>query len=174
MVTELISVVKLGMPVVLLFVIGYMIERHYQSEESKESSAPMTGKEIINTTFNPIRGSTEGKTVRAHDETVSEQGQNFWEGKTPCWQMCHCPAEIRETCPAYRNQFLPCWEIEGTYCKLSDDGTKGEDTSICRLCRVYRRWGGGSPIQINLSGRGIDSSRRRLEELLEKEVSLSK
>ena len=93
-----------------------------------------------------------------------ESGSDFWQGKTPCWEMCHCTGVIRSECPAYKYPSLPCWEIEGTYCKLTADGTRGNDTSICKRCRVYRRWGENKPIELKLSGKGIDSFRRFLRE----------
>lgn len=100
-------------------------------------------------------------------EAVSE----FWQGKTPCWEMCHCSEVIRSECPATKYRHLPCWEIEGTYCKLTDDGTSGKDTSICQQCRVYKRWGQNRPIEIRLSGKGIDSFRRFLREQAEEALS---
>jgi hypothetical protein len=88
---------------------------------------------------------------------------NFWSGKSPCWEMCHCPAMIREECPAPKYQFIPCWQIEGTYCKLDDYGESGADTSICEVCRVYKKYGNYESIELKLFGRGIDSSLKSLE-----------
>jgi hypothetical protein len=93
----------------------------------------------------------------------TEERTNFWNGKSPCWEMCHCPAMIRTECPAPKYQFLPCWQIEGTYCKLDDYGETGTDTSICQVCRVYKKYGKGEPIELKLFGRGIDSSLKSLE-----------
>ena len=64
----------------------------------------------------------------------------FWEGKRPCWEMCQCPEMIRGDCPAPKHQSLPCWEIEGTYCKLEEYGTRGDDLSICK-CAGFARGG---------------------------------
>ena len=89
---------------------------------------------------------------------------NFWKNKTPCWEMCHCPEDIKSQCPVLKNTSLPCWEIEGTYIKLSDDGDKGDDTSICRVCRVYKKYGLDKPIDIRLRGKGLDSYCRALKE----------
>ncbi|MCX6002641.1 MAG: hypothetical protein NTY79_08985, partial [Chloroflexi bacterium] len=93
----------------------------------------------------------------------SGEPTTYWVDKTPCWEMCHCPAQIREDCPATKYQFVPCWQIEGTYCKLDDYGETGADTSICQVCRVYKKYGGGKPIELKLLGRGIDSSLKSLE-----------
>ena len=90
---------------------------------------------------------------------------NYWSGRSPCWEMCHCPAMIREECPATKYQFIPCWQIEGTYCKLDDYGGSGYDTSICQVCRVYKKYGNGKSIELKLMGRGLDSSLRSLERL---------
>ena len=92
------------------------------------------------------------------------QSNSFWQGKTPCWEMCHCPESIKYQCPASRNLDLPCWEIEGTYLKLSDDGITGDDTSICTVCKVFKRYGQGKQIAIKLRGRGLDSYCRSLKE----------
>ncbi len=103
------------------------------------------------------------------EEITQEETMGFWAGKTPCWKMCHCPQMIREECPATKYPFHPCWEIEGTYCKLDDYGATGRDTSICQVCRVYKRWGGKQPIRLKLFGRGIDTSLKSLTRMAEGE-----
>jgi len=97
-----------------------------------------------------------------HDK--NRQTTSFWQGKTPCWEMCHCPESIKYQCPASRNLDLPCWAIEGTYLKLSDDGITGDDTSICLVCKVYKRYGQSEQIEIKLRGKGLDSYCRSLKE----------
>ena len=87
---------------------------------------------------------------------LEEKQPGFWAGKTACWEMFACPPEVRNECPAPENRAYPCWEIEGTYCKLSEYGTKGDDTQICESCRVYKKWGHGEPIEINLFGKGFN------------------
>jgi hypothetical protein len=84
-----------------------------------------------------------------------ESYQDFWVGKTPCWEMFRCPEELKRECPAFNNRSVPCWEVEGTYCKLFDYGTKGDGTDICQHCRVYKRWGNSGPIEIKVRGKGI-------------------
>ena len=66
-------------------------------------------------------------------------GKGFWEGKTPCWEMFRCPSAIRDKCPAFIYPSQPCWEMDETYCRRSNNGTKTTD-DICQYCRVYRRW----------------------------------
>jgi hypothetical protein len=82
---------------------------------------------------------------------------NFWSDKQPCWEKCHCPELIKAECPSTKYQFLPCWEIEGTYCKLDDHGSTGKDTSICEVCRVYKKYGNGEPIKLKLYGKGLNT-----------------
>jgi len=90
---------------------------------------------------------------------------NFWADKQPCWEKCHCPEMIKAECPATNYQFLPCWEIEGTYCKLDDHGATGKDTSICEVCRVFKKYGHGEPIRLKLYGKGIDTSMAELAKI---------
>ncbi|MBN1375341.1 MAG: hypothetical protein JXA01_04225 [Dehalococcoidia bacterium] len=92
-----------------------------------------------------------------------DETKNFWNGKVPCWEKSHCPDMIKGECPAAKFQFLPCWEIEGTYCKLDDKGATGRDTSICEACQVYKKYGNGEPIRIKLFGHGIDAHLRELQ-----------
>lgn len=98
-----------------------------------------------------ILENTEGMNVA---ENVSQF--NFWKDKQPCWEKCHCPKSINSECPATRYQFLPCWEIEGTYCKLDDHGATGKDTSICEVCRTYKKYGIDEPIRLKLYGKGMN------------------
>ncbi|MFW6115089.1 MAG: hypothetical protein ACOC6E_02195 [Thermodesulfobacteriota bacterium] len=87
-------------------------------------------------------------------ENIAHTG-DFWSGKTPCWKLTGCPERIYLDCPAYRHRSYPCWEIEGTYCKWSDWGGNGKDTSLCLKCEVYLTWGAGVRIELKLMGQGI-------------------
>lgn len=89
---------------------------------------------------------------------VDTQNENkvYWTDKSPCWEQCHCPEMIKRDCPATKYQFVACWEIEGTYCKLNDYGATGTDTTICQVCKVYKKYGGGAAIKIKLFGRGLN------------------
>ena len=99
-------------------------------------------------------------------DTAQETSRfNFWADKQPCWEKCHCPEMIKAECPSTAYQFVACWEIEGTYCKLDDRGATGKDTSICEVCRVYKTYGEGKPIQLKLLGRGINTSLKMLEKV---------
>lgn len=101
--------------------------------------------------------------IKPQAETEEEKDYNFWTGKAPCWELSHCTNMVKAECPAFKYQFLPCWEIEGTYCKLDDYGSDGRDTSICEVCQVYKKYGDGKPIQLKLMGRGINTSLKVLE-----------
>jgi hypothetical protein len=74
----------------------------------------------------------------------------FWDGKISCWEMCRCPDQIRDECQAYINRLLPCWEIEGTFGKLTIEGSQvnGRNTTNCQTCRVYKKYGDGKPIRL--------------------------
>jgi len=98
-------------------------------------------------------------------EVQEERGVNFWTGKSPCWELCNCPEMIKSECPVEKYQFLPCWQIEGTYCKLDDRGATGRDTSICETCRVYKKYGNGEPIVLKLFGKGIDTHLNELDKV---------
>jgi len=89
-------------------------------------------------------------------KVLAEPALGFWEGKTPCWEMFRCPEAMRNECPAFKYRTLPCWQIEGTYCKLLDYGQRGDGTDICQVCRVYKKWGHGEPIEIKLCGKGFN------------------
>ena len=95
---------------------------------------------------------------RKEENLAREDEADFWAGKTVCWEMCHCPPSIKNDCPASTYTFLPCWEVEGTYCKLQKNGdtVTGTDTGICAICRVYKKYGGGRAIELKLPGKGID------------------
>ena len=105
---------------------------------------------------------------RTERKTETERKVNYWENKSPCWESCHCPSMIKDECPATKYQFIPCWEIEGTYCKLNDFGATGSDTSICEVCRVFKKYGEDKPIQLKLFGRGINSKLQELEKVSKK------
>lgn len=56
----------------------------------------------------------------------------------PCWRMRDCPAEVRETCPAWEfHAGHLCWFITGTICQGEVQGSWGEKIQICRNCKVF-------------------------------------
>ena len=82
----------------------------------------------------------------------------FWDDKVSCWEMCRCPDQIRDECQAYINRLLPCWEIEGTFGKLTMEGgqVNGRNITNCQTCRVYKKYGDGKPIHLRLVEGDID------------------
>ena len=131
---------------------------------SKERRGRVVKTKVIAQVEGILRAVTTAEEVDEIEKLISEvkgkillePGEGFWEGKTPCWEMFHCPDELRDECPAFKYRTLPCWEIEGTYCKLYDYGAKGDGTDICRYCRVYKRWGQGEPVELKLFGKGFN------------------
>ena len=118
-----------------------------------------------------IKGSVTAEDLAEIEKVIQEakgkvqvtEDMGFWAGKIPCWEMCNCPSSLRQECPTFSNRELPCWEIEGTYCKLDDYGATGRDTSICQVCRVNKRYGNGEPIKIKLFGQGFNPTFARQE-----------
>lgn len=107
----------------------------------------------------------ENKKATVTKGIEEERKNGFWVDKEACWERCHCPGAVQADCPANRYQFLPCWEIEGTYCKLDDRGADGKDTMLCQKCQVYLKYGQGKEIKLKLFGRGIATGFRVLEEI---------
>jgi hypothetical protein len=102
----------------------------------------------------PVTVKVFAKRISGEDKGALVAG-SFWSGKVPCWQMCFCPPVIKEECPSPRYESFACWEIEGTWCKLSPDAVSGSNTALCETCIVYRKYGEGRPIDIKLKGKGI-------------------
>lgn len=51
---------------------------------------------------------------------------------TPCWKIIECPQEVREECPAYKEEAsTPCW--------LLDDACTFKSKDDCRECQVYQK-----------------------------------
>jgi hypothetical protein len=98
--------------------------------------------------------------------SIGDRSLGFWEEKTPCWEMFRCPEQVRDECPAFAHRSSPCWEVEGTYCKLSDNGARGDGTEICEVCRVYKRWGQGEPIHLKLFGKGFNAVGKVTEKVM--------
>jgi hypothetical protein len=59
----------------------------------------------------------------------------------PCWEVEHCPTEVRDACPAYPNMGRECWKITGTKCVggAIEKATLAEKILHCRAnCDYYR------------------------------------
>jgi hypothetical protein len=51
--------------------------------------------------------------------------------RAPCWEQKQCSAEKRESCPAYVEKGVPCWQV------LRDK--QGNLKSGCLECEVFRQ-----------------------------------
>lgn len=87
---------------------------------------------------------------------LARENSGFWEGKAACWEMFACPPEIMGACPAPTYRSVACWEIEGTYGKLSGDEGVGHRAEVCENCLVYKRWGRGAAIRTKLSCNSVN------------------
>lgn len=60
----------------------------------------------------------------------------YLDGRRPCWEVVGCPAERRQSCPAYLHPELPCWQI------FRAPGGQLQET--CLSCPVFR----GAPLPL--------------------------
>jgi len=67
-----------------------------------------------------------------------------------CWEMKNCPADRRNSCPAYPESGGECWMVTGTQCGGKEQGTYQEKMVNCRKCEVYKAAHTNSP-QLRLS-----------------------
>ncbi len=79
-----------------------------------------------------------------HDRGISIPGIKMLLELTPCWQITQCPADKRDSCSAYIDRSIPCWQRASTAC------SKGMES--CQLCEVY--------IQAMLKAREMVDSRK--------------
>lgn len=77
----LLAMVKLGLPVAVLFALGYSLYRRH----------PKAGLWQVEW-VSPYWGGADSRRSRR-----------------ACWQVRSCPPEVRERCPAYRQPEVPCW-----------------------------------------------------------------
>ena len=67
-----------------------------------------------------------------HDKGISIPGIKMLLELTPCWEIRKCDVETRESCSAYIDQGVPCWERASTACAR-------EEVKPCADCEVYIR-----------------------------------
>jgi hypothetical protein len=89
----LIAVIRLGMPVAALFVIGYLLRRATLRRQD-----PMAG-------WHGKRRTSSGGYAQEMPCRALER---------PCWQFKQCPVEISDQCPAHKHPELPCWRAVKT------------------------------------------------------------
>ena len=81
------------------------------------------------------RGSRKYIGVNMIQHMIQELGLNIegihrMQALLPCWDLLPCKAEIRNSCPAYKDNTRPCWMLKGLDCVA-----QGNE---CRRCVVYR------------------------------------
>ena len=81
--------------------------------------------------------------------------KKYWHDRKACWEINQCNEILAKECPAYLHQEYPCWEVEGTYCKLNDENFSRNEDSRCYSCKVYLQYGKGTPIQVKIFDKGV-------------------
>ena len=97
-------------PLVITLAIGYLMNRLVDRWEAEE-----TAEEELVAGVQPAIPAT-----KAADSTARG---------IPCWILRNCDAEKRVTCPAHREQSLPCW-----IARLMSEGTL---PASCPDCPIY-------------------------------------
>jgi PAS domain S-box-containing protein len=75
-----------------------------------------------------------------------------------CWDIMKCNVK---TCPAYGEEMMPCWYVEGTKCHQCADGKYVDKIRSCQKCLVYRKNSGD---EIQHLAESFDAMRRALKE----------
>ena len=79
--------VKLGIPVVILFLLGSALHQRNQTGRRAPAGRPLG---------QPGTGHTSVPKVKRRS--------------VRCWEVRDCPPETRDPCPAFRQRQLPCWQ----------------------------------------------------------------
>ncbi len=79
--------IELGIPVAMLFGVGYSLYRRRPRQQLEHSRSQA-----------PYQGSKPGSAERAAAAPLH------------CWEMRACPAEVKEGCPAFHQPDMPCWK----------------------------------------------------------------
>ena len=59
----------------------------------------------------------------------------------PCWEVSKCRPEIRDQCPAYRQQAGDlCWMLTGTVCRGVKKTSPAAKLAQCQKCAVMKKW----------------------------------
>jgi two-component system alkaline phosphatase synthesis response regulator PhoP len=128
-------------------VFGSMGQEAMKAEDAAKSRLMEEVEEILRRVTTPEDlTEIERAIAEAKGKVRLEPATGFWEGKSPCWELTHCEAGVRNECPAYADQAQACWRTPGTYCQLEAFDGVGDETGICRVCRVYSRYGAGEPL----------------------------
>lgn len=97
-----------GIPVVMLFLLGYWLRGYRTSRASR-----------------PAAGLRSLGGVPSGDACL----EGHRASKPHCWECKNCPAVQRLSCPAYQRSYLPCW--------LAVQLAYGELKPACRSCELY-------------------------------------
>jgi MerR family transcriptional regulator/heat shock protein HspR len=62
-------------------------------------------------------------------DKVSIAGMRRMLALIPCWSVKRCPAEERDSCPAFTGSDRPCWSLPGKHAACAEEE--------CRACAVY-------------------------------------
>jgi len=80
--------IRLGLPMVILFIIGYLMQRHTSTTRSS-LQAQDDAKGVVNS---------------AYRAALPKPGQQLF-----CWEMKGCPLPKMGSCLAHSQTYLPCW-----------------------------------------------------------------
>lgn len=58
------------------------------------------------------------------------EGIRRMQALLPCWDLLPCENKMRDNCPSFKDNTMPCWTINDVRC--APQGIE------CRLCPVYR------------------------------------
>ncbi len=64
-----------------------------------------------------------------HEKGISIPGIKMLLDLTPCWEITKCPEEKRESCSAFIDRTIPCWQRASTACS--------KELEHCEECEVY-------------------------------------
>jgi methyl-accepting chemotaxis protein len=58
--------------------------------------------------------------------------------KANCWDMKHCPDDIKRKCPAFlENKGRRCWRVQGTFCAGQESESIADKIGECLKCNAY-------------------------------------
>ena len=65
------------------------------------------------------------------DPSIRHKNDNLLK----CWEVKNCS---RSECPAYENENLRCWQLEGTHCGAKIQGAFAQKYENCVQCKVFQ------------------------------------
>lgn len=88
-----------------------------------------------------------------HEKGISIPGIKMLLDLTPCWEITRCPHEKRETCSAFVDRTLPCWELASSAC--------AKELRLCEECEVYLKAMKEAKKAVDTGGEVVKSKCRR-------------